>query len=197
MILQHYGKKITREEVDAKIRQIDGPTSPASIVSFAKEQGLNAALYNRGSVDELKKFLDRGIPLEVMIDPDANPNDTVLHYVVVTGYEADPKTGKTNLLINDPARLEPVRMSESDFLEKWSSLKVKNFDSGLDKFFIAIAPKDAEIPGSRMAGGHTASIAFRGIAVGESVGRWGIDTGNAISKAATNAWNTVKGWFGG
>lgn len=193
MILQHFGKKITREEVDAKIRQVDGPTDPDEIVSLAKQQGLNAAMYNKGSVDELKKFLDRGIPLEVMIDPNANPSDLTLHYVVVTGYETDPKSGKTNLLINDPARLEPVRMDQAEFEQKWSSLKVKDFGIGLDRFFIAIAPSGTELPSSRKDGAGIALSVFDGIGAGEKVAGFG----QRVAEGAKKAWGTVKGWFGG
>ncbi|HEY9898881.1 MAG TPA: C39 family peptidase [Pantanalinema sp.] len=193
MILQHFGKKITREEVDAKIRAMDGPTDPDEIVSFARKQGLSAAMYNKGSVDELKQFLDKGIPLEVMIDPDANPSDTTLHYVVVTGYETDPKTGKTNLLINDPACLEPQRVSQEEFEKQWSSLKVKNVGTGLDNFFVAIAPGGTELPRSRTKGAGVALTVLDGIAAGEKAG----GLGKKVAEGAKSAWNTVKGWFGG
>ncbi|MNL32176.1 Peptidase C39 family protein [compost metagenome] len=193
MILQHFGKKITREEVDAKIRAMDGPTDPDEIVAFAKKQGLNAAMYNKGSVDELKKFLDKGIPLEVMIDPDANPSDITLHYVVVTGYETDPKTGKTNLLINDPGCLEPQRVEQAEFERLWSGLEVKDHVTGLDRFFIAIAPKETPLPDSRKDGARFALTVLDGIGKGEKVGNFG----QKVAAGAKNAWNTVKGWFGG
>lgn len=193
MILQHFGKKVSREEVDEKIRALDGPTDPEEIVSFAKKHDLNAAMYNKGTVDELKSFLDKGIPLEVLYDPNADGSDMTLHYVVVTGYETDPKSGKTNLLINDPARLEPVRMDQAEFEKNWSNVKFKNLGTGLDNFFIAIAPKDTELPKPRTKGAEVALTVMDAVATGEKLGGFG----KKVIEGVKSAWNTVKGWFGG
>ncbi len=194
MIMQFLGKKVSRQEIDQKIRPVDGPTAPDDVVEYARAQGFNAEMYNKGSVEEIKKFLDRGIPVQALIDPDVG-SDTTLHYVVVTGYETDPKTGKTNLLINNPARLEPQRMDEDEFNQRWGDLNVLGVGTGVDRFFMAIAPKSEELPPSRRDGARFSLGVFEAIGVGEKVVDTASDAWSSVKSTASSAWNKVKGWF--
>ncbi|MNY56311.1 hypothetical protein D3C86_1923790 [compost metagenome] len=90
-------------------------------------------------------------------------------------------------------------MDQAEFERQWSSLKVKNYNTGLDKFFIAIAPKDTKLPPSRKDGAGLALTVLDGIGAGEKAigfGKQVADFGQQVAEGAKNTWNNVKGWFG-
>lgn len=149
MILNHYGDGITPGEIDREIRRGNVGASPERIVDFARDQGFEAEQYNNGSWDELRSFLDRGIPCMTMIDPD-DPGNFNLHYIDVVGYRTEAD-GSIKLLVQDPgATAGPTEVPLSDFQRQWSNINVGGTENGYNNFFIAVAPKGTDLPGSRI-----------------------------------------------
>lgn len=132
----------TREKIDASIRRFNAPTSPQNIVNYAEKQGFRAVAQNNGSIDDLKKFVDQGVPVQIMYDPDANGADSTLHYVVVTDYEADEKGNVTGLKIADPwgGKVETVPVAE--FKERWDNLGLLGRSTGINNLMIPMVPKE-------------------------------------------------------
>ncbi|MEB3298506.1 MAG: cysteine peptidase family C39 domain-containing protein [Candidatus Sericytochromatia bacterium] len=194
MILSGLGHLTDRTAIDAKIRRLDIFTAPTLLRDHARSKGFSAELYNKGTVEELTNFLDRGIPCQVLIEP-GDPGDLNLHWVVVNGYERDPATGKVTLNIQDPAR-GAYAMSAEDFQKKWDDLKLAHVPTGLDNLFLAVGPRSTVLPAGRIGG------AAPGLALSTALAT-GFNAADAVRDGLRGAWNggrklasKVRSWFG-
>lgn len=99
-------------------------TSPESIRELADQLGLQTIAKQKMAVDELKLWLDRGVPVLILIQAWGNPdgydgtNDG--HYVVAIGYTDD------DLIVEDPS----LRLTRG-FID-WESLDKRWHDAGAD-----------------------------------------------------------------
>lgn len=181
----------TREKIDSSIRRFNLPTSPQNIVGFAEKQGFRAVAQNNGSVDDLKKFVDQGVPVQIMYDPDADGSDSTLHYVVVTDYEADAKGNVTSLTIADPwgGKIESVPVDE--FKQRWDDLGLLGRSTGLNNLMIPVLPKqDVAVKGKDGQVRRSNDIALR---KGGNLG-WRIavaDKAFDVANGAGKAWSAV------
>ena len=149
MILTHLtGRHHDQATVDAAIRRTDIFTSPGDVVAYSRRQGLNSEGYNHGSPERLQAFLDRGVPVQVVLNNSGNrTNLGALHYVAVVGYELDEEGNLAGFLVHDPhgkkdpdsTKLDFVSLGEFD--RKWAAAK-----PGFDRFFIAHAQRGVELP---------------------------------------------------
>jgi hypothetical protein len=110
-ILNYYGKKVTPEQVAAAIfrPKIRG-TVTLDMVLYAREQGLSADWYD-GSVDDLVRAMNEGVPLIVMVDFGffrISKN----HFMVVVGY------GPKGIVANSGTSRETLILWK-DFLPTW------------------------------------------------------------------------------
>ncbi|MEB3236373.1 MAG: cysteine peptidase family C39 domain-containing protein [Candidatus Sericytochromatia bacterium] len=193
MILSGLGHLTDRKQIDEKIRRLDLFTAPTALRDYARSKGFPAELYNKGTVEELMGFLDKGIPCQVLIEP-GKTSDMNLHWVVVNGYEKDPATGKVTLLIQDPAR-GPRRMAAEDFQKVWDDLKLANLPTGLDNLFIAVGPRGTQLPPGRTDGAAPGLLVSRGLSNLFN----GIDAVRDRFRNAVNGGKSlvakVAGWF--
>jgi uncharacterized protein YvpB len=135
-------KAYTREKIDEKIRT--GPdamafSSPDNLEGYAKDQGFRSNAISGGSMDQLKGYLDKGVPVQVLYDPNNDGGDTLLHYVNVVGY-----TGKGDdidqLTIADPATGETSNVDREEFEARWNDLELGGVGSGLNNVMIVTLP---------------------------------------------------------
>lgn len=179
----------TREKIDASIRRFNLPTSPQNIVGYAEKQGFRAVAQNNGSVEDLKKFIDQGVPVQIMFDPDGNGSDSILHYVVVTDYEADEKGNVKSFTIANPWGGEIQSVPVDEFKQRWDKLELKGHSTGLNNLMIPMVPKNnVAIKGKDGQVRMTSDI---GLPKGGNLGwRMGVadklfDAANGVSKVAS------------
>lgn len=138
----------TREQIDNQIRRFNMPTSPHNIVDFANANGFRSVAKN-GSFDELQGLVEKGVPVQIMYDPNNDGGDSILHYVNVVGFEKDASGKVTGVKIADPAEgqigkdgggLKTVPVAE--FKEKWDDLKLLGRATGLNNLMITHLPKE-------------------------------------------------------
>jgi uncharacterized protein YvpB len=132
----------TRETIDASIRRFNAPTSPQNIVDFAQQQGFRAVAQNNGSVDNLKRFIDQGVPVQIMYDPDGNGADSTLHYVVVTDYQADATGNVTSLVLADPWGGKMKTVPVDEFKRRWDDLGMMGRSTGLNNLMVPMVPRE-------------------------------------------------------
>jgi predicted double-glycine peptidase len=133
----------TRTQIDEQIRY--GPdamafTSPDNIEKYAKDQGFRSNAINDGSLDQLKGYLDKGVPVQVLYDPNNDGGDTLLHYVNVTGYNADADGNVSSVKIADPATGESETLDREEFEERWGGLEMKGVGTGLNNVMLVTLP---------------------------------------------------------
>lgn len=179
----------TREKIDASIRRFNLPTSPQNIVGYAERQGFRAVAQNNGSVADLKKFIDQGVPVQIMFDPDGDGSDSILHYVVVTDYEADEKGNVKSLTIANPWGGEIESVPVDEFKARWDKLELLGHATGLNNLMIPMVPKEnVAIKGKDGQVRMSNDIALpRGGNLGWRIGVTDklFDAANGISKAAS------------
>jgi hypothetical protein len=89
MVMRYWGKNVTPDELYSKA---GGPVFTGSgVASVAKSYGLKAVYSEKGSAQEIKKHLDRGVP--VILQGWFTESG---HFIVIVGYD------KTGWICNDP-----------------------------------------------------------------------------------------------
>ena len=110
-VLNYYGKSVTPEEVAGAIfrPKIRG-TVTLDMVLYAREQGLSARWFN-GSVADIVRAIDDGVPLIVMVDF-GFARISKNHFMVVLGY------GPDGIVVNSGASRETLIVWK-EFLPDW------------------------------------------------------------------------------
>ncbi|HEY9721869.1 MAG TPA: C39 family peptidase [Oscillatoriaceae cyanobacterium] len=138
----------THDKIDPVIREWGTFTTPEQVVDYAQSQGLRAVARNNSSLSDLLGFVDKGVPVQVLIDPTGTGVDIYLHYVDVVGTVKD-KQGKVRALKiadpGNPAGSAPVTISLADFEKQWGHLRYKSVDTGVNNLMIPMLPK-ADVP---------------------------------------------------
>ncbi|MNW99281.1 Peptidase C39 family protein [compost metagenome] len=153
MLLSYWGIQTNHDAIDAVIRRTNMPTAPDDLVRYAENLGLRASLKTDAGLEDLAAMLDQGVPVQVLIDPmdpsghpPGNPNDAILHYVNVTGYQRGPDGRISRLTICDPGNVgRRYSMTAAEFEKVWSNLKLMGLDTGINRLMIAVAPADDRV----------------------------------------------------
>lgn len=146
-VMSYFGNTRTREQIDEQIRPYDMPTAPDRLMDYARGNGMRAEIKTDGSVDDLARMVDQGVPPIVLIDPDGNGNDVTLHYVTVSGYSRDASGKISELSIANTATGKVEKMSVDDFQKRWGDLKLDGHSTHLNNVMLTTVPKDGEITG--------------------------------------------------
>lgn len=184
----------THDRIDPVIRTLGTFTTPEQVVRYAESQGFRASARNDSSLDELRGLLDRGVPVEVVIDPTGTGTSVYLHYVDVVGYETDAQGRLSALKIADPGNAggtAPVRMGVAEFTQQWGQLHWKGVDTGLNNVLITLLP-NANVPVVGRDGVVRQSDTLA-LPAANSLG-WRmalVDAGMTLKNDAVHFWNTI------
>jgi hypothetical protein len=166
-IMSYLGVPMTQQDVDSVIRRMNTFTAPEDMIDFARQHGLEAEGYNHGSWDEVKAMIDAHCPVQAMVNGDSSvpvnggtSNFSVdgLHYIAITGYGTDPKTGEDYVIYHDPNRTDEQRMSVKDFEKMWSDVP-----GGFDNYFIGYGHEGANLPPGRDDGIESTQGVLNGV----------------------------------
>ena len=89
MNLSYYGSALDQAQIGAVLRNVpdDKNVGPQEMADFARGQGYNAEVRVNGSPDRLRALIAAGIPVLVETWHEAEPNDGLGHYRLLTGYD--------------------------------------------------------------------------------------------------------------
>lgn len=146
MILNYFAgeRKFTHQQADAKIRTGDMFSAPDELIRYAESQGFRGAIKSDAGIGDIKKMLDQGVPVQVLIDP-GKGSDFNLHWVAVTGYKTDAKGNVTGVVLSDPAGGVRKVMPVGEFLDKWSNLKMGGLPNGMSRMMLTYVPKGDQV----------------------------------------------------
>jgi hypothetical protein len=148
MIMDYLGVPVSRQDIDSEIRRVDQGAMPQPLIDYAREHGLSAEGYNNGSWDEIKGDIASGIPVQALINTQADGDPSHGHFVAVVGFRTDPKTGQEQIGFRNSADGGKIDwMNRAEFENKWS-----NHFAGFHNFFIAYAPGGTSLPPGRWDG---------------------------------------------
>jgi ABC-type bacteriocin/lantibiotic exporter with double-glycine peptidase domain len=121
-ILNFYGFDVREDKIMQQAGTNDDGTNPSGLAKVAESYGLKWKI-GRMSVDGLKRMIDRGMPVLVLIQAwsdDPYPDYSGWedgHYVVAVGYD-----DRGRIYFEDPSSPLRVWMSEDEFNERWHSI---------------------------------------------------------------------------
>lgn len=132
----------TREGIDKSIRHFNLFTSPQNVGAYARDHGMRAEVVNNAKVEDLTSLLDKGVPVQILYDPDGDGSDEALHYVVATDYTKDDKGNVTGIKIADPAGGYEKTVPITEFKQRWDKLEFMGQKTGLNNVMIPMLPKE-------------------------------------------------------
>lgn len=131
----------SHQKLDRVVRQ--GPdmfSSPLNLRDYARSQGFRSEVKNNANLDDLKGYVDKGAPVQVLYDPDGDGSDSTLHYVNVIDYKADDQGNITDLVIADPAGGKIKTVSREEFQRRWDNVEFMNLPTGVNNMMIVTLP---------------------------------------------------------
>lgn len=148
-ILGHFGIEATQKEIDRQIRNANIFTAPDLVLRYARQEGMEAVFRNHGSAEELKRLIDRGTPVVLLVD--TQPHNALrplhLHYVTALSYRIDDGF---HLGVYNPWGLRE-ELDEDGLDMAWSDVHVGPFICW-NRAYIAIGPKGSDLGSSRRRG---------------------------------------------
>ncbi len=110
-VLNYWGVKVTPDEISKEIfSKAARGTLNIDMLLYSQKRGFNAVQYD-GSLSDLKKNIDSGFPLIVMVDLGIS-FFKANHFMVVTGYNEE------GVIVNS-GREKDKFFYEKDFLKAW------------------------------------------------------------------------------
>lgn len=126
-ILNFWGIKSDYQTIVNETNSSNIGTDLTVITDYIKKQGLEATVYNNGTIEEMKYLIDQSRPPIVLLDFGSLSKE---HYVVVSGYNDTQKA----FLINDPVQGANIKVSYSNFEKYWQNKSLSNLLIFGDKF---------------------------------------------------------------
>lgn len=203
----------TREKIDSAIRHFNLFTSPQNSAKYARDNGMRAEVVNNAKVEDLTKLLDKGVPVQILYDPNGDGSDEALHYVVATDYTKDDKGNVTGIKIADPAGGYETTVPISEFKDRWDKLQFMGQNTGLSNVMIPMLPKentpikgkdgvvrnskDIQLPKGGNLGWRVAvadkltDVASFAAKTGEAVKDAAKTVANTVTTGAKKVWNAI------
>jgi predicted double-glycine peptidase len=128
-VMAYYGVDIREDKLINMLGTGENGTQVEEMISIAKQNGFLVEAREKMTINELKKFIDRGIPVIVVLQAWAERYMTLKdwqrdyddgHYAIVIGYE-----GKT-ILFEDPSSFRRTWLREIEFLSRWHDIDERN-----------------------------------------------------------------------
>ncbi len=123
-----------RQALDRYLLNGDIGTAPDELARWAELHGYRTAIKTGAGLRDLVALLERGVPIQALIDRGA-PTDGSLHYVLVVADSHDRATH---------------RVPAGDFLARWSALALWSVPLGIDRLIVAYVPagRTVALPGN-------------------------------------------------
>ena len=125
MVFEHLGQKTTKRELAAFMNTTsEAGTHTDEMPRAARAHGLSAFTKKGASVEDIKDFIRRGIPVIVdYVEPEAEDR----HFAVAIGFDDE------TLVLNDPWHGEGFRLQIGEFERRWADLRNR-----YQKWFMAV-----------------------------------------------------------
>jgi predicted double-glycine peptidase len=128
LVMEYYGIEIREGELLKELKTGKDGTSYMNMVSVAERNGFKVFASNEVSLEQLKRFIDEGYPVIVIVQAWADKYMTLQdwksdfddgHYAVLIGYQ------DRIIVFEDPASIHRTWMSEEEFLARWHDIDWK------------------------------------------------------------------------
>ncbi len=127
-VMAYYGVEVREDELMKELHTNSDGTSVANIVKAAQDRGFEVYKKNGFPLEEVKRFVDEGHPVMVVLQAWADRYMTLAdwkedyddgHYAVVIGHQ------NGIIIFEDPASFRRTWLSEEEFLVRWHDMDAK------------------------------------------------------------------------
>jgi hypothetical protein len=160
-VLRHFGIEVSPREIDREIRNANIYTAPSLMVEYARKKGLEAAFFHEGSVEELKDFIRKDVPVVLALDVEREGlrGWLELHYVTAISFSDEDGF---RLGIYNPWGLREEITGE-ELARAWDDVLLGPFSCWRSPF-VAIAPAGTGLGAGRDEGARGMNLLSLGIA---------------------------------
>ena len=144
VVMEYYGIELRGDELLKALKTDKDGTNYVNMIALAEKNGFKVLASEGVSLEQLKRFIDDGYPVIVLVQAWAERYITLEewrkdfddgHYVVVIGYQ-------DNIIIfEDPASPRRTWLTEEEFLVRWHDVRPKT-DRKLENFAMVLTGKE-------------------------------------------------------
>ena len=152
-VMEYYGVEMREDELMKGLKTDQEGTHPKNMVALAEKIGFQVFASENVSLEELKRFVDDGAPVIVLLQAwaerimsleDWKADDDDGHYAVVIGHKDHV------IIFEDPASFRRTWLTEEEFLARWHDTIPKT-GRRLEHFAMVLQGKE---PAVRVAPTH-------------------------------------------
>lgn len=128
IVMEYYGVEMREDEMLKELKTDKTGTNYANMIALAEKKGFRVFASGGVSLEELKRFINQGYPVIVIVQAWADRYMTLEdwklsfeygHYAVVIGYQ------DYIIVFEDPASIHRTWMLEEEFLARWHDMDPK------------------------------------------------------------------------
>jgi predicted double-glycine peptidase len=143
-VMEYYGVEMREDELMKGLGTDKDGTSVDNMVSVAEKKGFKVYAATGVSLEQLKRFIDEGYPVIVLVQAWAERYMTLEdwkvdyddgHYVVVIGHRGNI------IVFEDPSSFRRTWLTEGEFLARWHDVDAKT-DKNLEHFAMVLMGRD-------------------------------------------------------
>jgi predicted double-glycine peptidase len=144
VVMEYYGVDMREDELLIELKTDENGTDYSNMVALADKKGFEVFASEGVSLEQLKRFVDEGYPVIVIVQAWAERYMTLEewktafdlgHYVVVVGYQDHI------IVFEDPASPRRTWMTEEEFLVRWHDMDPRTHEK-VEHFAMVLMGKE-------------------------------------------------------
>jgi predicted double-glycine peptidase len=125
LVMEYYGVEMREDELMKELKTSKEGTNYINMIAVAERNGFEVFASDSVSLEQLKRFIDEGYPVIVIVQAwadrymtleDWNSTNDYGHYAVVIGHQDHI------IIFEDPSSTHRTWMSEEEFLARWHDI---------------------------------------------------------------------------
>jgi predicted double-glycine peptidase len=144
IVMEYYGVEMREDELLKELKTDEKGTDYTSMIALAEKNGFQVFASDGVSLEELRRFINRGYPVIVILQAWADRYMTLEdwrasydqgHYAIVVDYQ------NHIIVFEDPASIRRTWLSEEEFLARWHDIDPKTREK-VEHFAIVLKGKE-------------------------------------------------------
>lgn len=144
LVMAYYGIEIREDELISELKSDNDGTSVENMIGIAKKNGFEVIAGRGVSLETVKQYIEKGIPVIVLLQAWAERYMTLEdwktdyddgHYAIVIGYQDHI------VIFEDPSSFRRTWLTEEEFLARWHDINPRTGEK-YDQFAMVLLGKE-------------------------------------------------------
>ncbi|MBM3142165.1 MAG: hypothetical protein FJ005_03815 [Chloroflexi bacterium] len=144
LVMAYYGIEIREDELISELKSDNDGTSVENMIGVAKKNGFEVIAGRGVSLETVKQYIEKGIPVIVLLQAWAERYMTLEdwktdyddgHYAIVIGYQDHI------VIFEDPSSFRRTWLTEEEFLARWHDINPRTGEK-YDQFAMVLLGKE-------------------------------------------------------